>query len=317
MSPFWRGRPTRQAGDRQVERRARTVGGSSVRTTGRGLAAAEGDQLPLRAAIAAAGRIARPERRRAARAITMSTPWSASGPPIHPGRAGQWPDYAEPIGRHRPITCVVNTLVTRRRCRRRTGTHRRRCPRGSARNVCVRRRAECLPLVGGHQERESLVSGPPAAWTAWYMSCWVPPAIRQRVARRPDPIDPEQVAGQDERPEHVIGDPGAGVAQDLRVTRSQPEHASGSIRESMQVSTASPRPAPGLETAPARGTARRTVVCCRARRERVLVTHLADPKARRRGATAPAFRGRAGDARRHGAVGSGARANAGPRCRGA
>ena len=37
-------------------------------------------------------------------------------------------------------------------------------------------------------------------------------------------VDAEQVRGEDERAEHVVGDAGAGVAQDLRVAGREAEH---------------------------------------------------------------------------------------------
>jgi hypothetical protein len=52
-------------------------------------------------------------------------------------------------------------------------------------------------------------------------------------------LDVEEVRGQDQRAQGVVGDAGPGVTDDLGIARSRPSMASGSIRESMQVRTPS------------------------------------------------------------------------------
>jgi len=55
-----------------------------------------------------------------------------------------------------------------------------------------------------------------------------------------DPLDTQQVNSQHHGVECGIGDVAAGIAEDLRIARLEPNILSGSMRESMQVTTATP-----------------------------------------------------------------------------
>ena len=69
------------------------------------------------------------------------------------------------------------------------------------------------------------MSGPPASSSAAWMSSSSPDAIRHFVcADDHGAVDAEEVRREHERAEHVVGDAGARVAQDLRVAGLEPEH---------------------------------------------------------------------------------------------
>ena len=95
------------------------------------------------------------------------------------------------------------------------------------------------------------MSGPPAArdrLVHLLLAARGHPAVRVRDDHHA--VDAEQVDGEHERAQDVVGDPGAGVAEDLRVAGPSPSIASGSMRESMHVSTARPRAATGAALRP-------------------------------------------------------------------
>ena len=147
---------------------------------------------------------------------------------VHRGRVGR------PGPRpHRRLSRRPNSGVDRQQtlpCPRRT-PHRRPRGRGGAAGSC----GSAAGRAAARPPRPRRCGTPCcrcprrtcSAIRAWISSSAVPTILQRVCGMTSTRVTSEQVRGQHERAQDVVGDPGAGVAQDLDVARRHPDDAAG------------------------------------------------------------------------------------------
>ena len=147
-------------------------------------------------------------------ASTRPTPVASGRDPASHGR------YGGRESRYRPEQAGVDVVDE--------GTASARSA-GSSGHARIRSASASNTVSGSSIGRKSqaVASAPRGARRAW---CAAPHSARRahepapRVLHDADTVDTEQVRREHESAQHVVGDPGARVADDLRVARREPEH---------------------------------------------------------------------------------------------